>query len=56
MSGLALFWDIFIGFVVTLSKIPVVELILAVAMALVMAALGVNIALKKKEDIFVSCE
>jgi uncharacterized protein YacL len=38
-------------FVNLLSKIPVVGVILAVAMALVMAALGVNIALKKKEDI-----
>ncbi|MBV1822202.1 hypothetical protein KUA25_29780, partial [Bacteroidales bacterium MSK.15.36] len=38
-------------FVNLLSKIPVVGVIFAVAMALVMAALGANIALKKREDI-----
>ncbi|BDR76809.1 twitching motility protein PilT [Clostridium tetani] len=38
-------------FVNLLSKIPVVGVVFAVTIALLMAALGVNIALKKREDI-----
>ncbi|MBU5485006.1 PIN/TRAM domain-containing protein [Clostridium sp. MSJ-11] len=38
-------------FVTLLSKIPIIGVVLAVGVALLMAALGANIALKKREDI-----